>query len=110
MGKNVQLKNVNGIQCFPRTLAKNIIMSDGTTLEDYLYDLVNGEHIVFEPYHLPEATRYSLGGVKVGSGLRIDGNGVLSTELQGSTMQSYDMDIINSMLINETNVYDYSEE
>ena len=78
MARNCQLTDKNGLQVFPRTYAKNVIMSNGKSLEDMIYEILKGSHIVFEPYQLQGATRYSLGGVIVGKGLEIDENNVLS--------------------------------
>ena len=89
MARNVQLKNKNGIQCFPITYAKNVIMSDGRTLEDAINSLANGENIVFEPYQLQGATRYSMGGVIVGKGLKIDNNSVLSVDSNETGKATY---------------------
>ena len=108
MAKNVQLKNKNGIQCFPRTYAKNVIMSDGRTLEDAINSLANGDNIVFEPYQLQGATRYSLGGVIVGKGLKIDENSVLSVE--GNETGFYNFkDKPHKVYVTKQNIYNYEE-
>ena len=77
MAKNVQLQNVNEVNVYPKTFAKNVYFNDGKTLEDKIFDLLHGENIIFEPYQLPDATRFTKGGVIVGNGLNIE-NGVLS--------------------------------
>ena len=107
MARNVQLKNKNGIQCFPRTYAKNVIMSDGRTLEDAINSLANGDNIVFEPYQLQGATRYSLGGVIVGKGLKIDENSVLSVETNETGVFDYSDTVTG--LFKQTEIKEYSE-
>ena len=82
-------------------------MSDGRTLEDAINSLANGDNIVFEPYQLQGATRYSLGGVIVGKGLKIDKNSVLSVETNETGVFDYSDTVTG--LFKQTEIKEYSE-
>ena len=54
-------------------------------------------------YTLPIATATTLGGIKIGSGLNIDGSGVVSTNVSTDNAAFYDTSTQN--IVNVTNVY-----
>ena len=107
MAKNVQLQNVNEVNVYPKTYAKNVYFNDGKTLEDKIFELLHGENIIFEPYQLRSAKRYSLGGVIIGNGLSVDENGVVNVE--GSNVGTYPYTQSKRSIDLTININSYSE-
>ena len=107
MAKNVQLQSVNEVNVYPKTYAKNVYFNDGKTLEDKIFELLHGENIIFEPYQLRPANRYSLGGVIIGKGLSVDENGVVNVE--GSNVGAYPYTQSKRNIDVTINVNSYSE-
>lgn len=109
MARNCQLKNLNGINVYPKTYAKNVYLNNGKTLEDMLDEILNGNYIVFEPYQPKLATRYSSGEVIIGKGLSVDENGVISVS-NNSVNGVFDLtDIYENKNAKKINISDYME-
>ena len=66
------LKDNAGNQILPYTRSKLVYMNDGSTVEDAINNIQNQGG-----YTLPAATRYTLGGVKIGNNINIS-NGAIS--------------------------------
>lgn len=107
MARNVQLQNKDEINVYPKTYAKNVYFNDGKTLEDKITELLNGENIIFEPYQLQPTSRYSLGGMIVGSGLEVDEKGVVSVKDKSVGVYSC-LPMMNNATT-KTNIYTYAE-
>ena len=109
MARNCQLKNIDNLKVYPVTLAKNVYLSNGKTLEDMLTEIINGNFVAYEPFTPNIATKYSLGEVIVGNGLSIDSNGVLSVNNNSVNGVFSLNEIYKNSNKKNINIYSYSE-
>lgn len=64
------------------------------------------QKIIDSTYHLPSATKVKLGGVKIGKGINIDENGVISTDI----IADQELDILSKNAISNNAVSNKFEE
>lgn len=60
------------------------LVGSGSVSDDHINSLIDAKIAALNPYTLPTASASVLGGIKVGGGLTIDANGVLSVSQGGS--------------------------
>ena len=70
-------------------LKNDKVANSGWTADKYLGTDADGNVIVKDAYSLPTASADVLGGVKVGNGLTIDANGVLSLNVANASGVSF---------------------